>query len=154
MSDWLQLPLNSFDYVALDFETTGLSASRDRVVEIGATRFRPGVPGLETFAHLIQPGRPMPAEVIAIHGIDDAALVDAPDFATLAPAILAFLGQSVLLAHHAAFDLAFLFCELRRAGLPPRELLVLDTYHLARKAFPQATGYGLGALCEQLGITW
>lgn len=138
-------------FTALDFETTGLSAARDRVVEIGAVRFKLGRIEAE-YATLVQPQVPIPELVIGVHGITDADVAEAPTFAAQAGAYTAFLGQSVLLAHHAAFDVAFHTCELRRAGLEPQQQLVLDTYHLARKVFPAAPSYKLSALLEWQGI--
>lgn len=152
MSVDLTQSLQSFAYTAIDFETTGLSAARDRIVEIGALRFVPGLDSQQSYARLVNPQMPMPELVIGIHGITDAAVAESPVFASLADEFVGFLDGSVLLAHHAAFDIAFYTCELRRAGIEPKPVLVLDTYHLARKVFPEAPSFKLSSLLETLGI--
>lgn len=152
MSCDLTRALKDCTFAAFDFETTGLSAARDRVVEIGAVRFRPGLNERLPYDRLVNPGTPMPEVVIGIHGITDAAVADAPDFAAIAGEFTAFLDGAILLAHHAAFDIAFYTCELRRAGIEPVPVLVLDTYHLARKVFPDAPSYKLSALLSWLGL--
>lgn len=148
----LSLKLKACSFSAFDFETTGLSAVRDRIVEIGAVRFTPGNTQLQRYQQLINPQMPMPEAVIDIHGITDSEVASAPDFSTIAAEFQGFLEDSILLAHHAAFDVAFYTCELRRAGIDPQSVLVLDTYHLARKMFPEAPSYKLGNLVTQFGI--
>lgn len=152
MSLDLSQALNACSFSAIDFETTGLSAARDRIVEIGAVRFTPGKPELQRYERLVNPEMVMSEAVIAIHHITDAEVAEAPVFETLAGEFQAFLEGSILLAHHAAFDVAFYTCELRRAGIEPQSVLVLDTYHLARKIFPTAPSYKLGMLVAQFGI--
>lgn len=152
MNSDLTQSLNTCVFAAIDFETTGLSAARERIVEIGALRFTPGQPEFQTFARLVNPGIPIPEVVIAIHGIRNEDVAEAPAFAQLAPELNQFLEGAILLAHHAAFDVAFYTCELRRAGIEPQPVLVLDTYHLARKVFPVAPSYKLTALLEHLNI--
>jgi len=147
-------------FLALDFETTGLDCRRDRVVEIGALRFRAvGGPGGATafreeaaFAALVDPGMPMPYQARAIHGISDADLEGAPRFASLAPALLALAGDAIIVAHNAPFDISFLESELARAGLASPRNASLDTRRLAKEAFPLERSYRLGSLAERLGI--
>jgi DNA polymerase-3 subunit epsilon len=150
-------------FLALDFETTGLDHRRDRVVEIGAIRYSarrepPGPGGRLVFreegaiAALVDPGMAMPAIALSIHGISDSDLAGAPRFATLAPALLALCGDSIIVAHNAPFDLAFLRSELERAGLPEPRNESLDTRVLAKAAFPRESSYRLGSLVASLGI--
>ncbi len=131
------------EFVALDLETTGLSAAVDRVVEIGAVRFDARGVEIARFAQLVHPERLMSPSAQAVHGISDADLAGAPTARQVLPAFLEFLGApgtSVLLAHNAAFDAAFLGRELSRAGMARPGYAVVDT--LAPGA-SQATGTGL-----------
>ena len=156
-------------YLALDFETTGLDPARERVVEIGAIRFVPvmagvsgvsGVSGAEgrratelgAMASLVKPGIRMPREVIAIHGITDEDVEDAPPFKEVAPALSALASGAYIVAHNAPFDLAFLRAELARAGLPPPLNPVIDTRLLAKAAFPGLSSYRLVHLASRFGI--
>jgi DNA polymerase III epsilon subunit family exonuclease len=142
-------------FLALDFETTGLDSAIGRVVEIGAIRFRSegGICAEEaSLACLVNPGMPIPARAISIHGISDADVAQAPSFAEVAPALLALAEGAVIVAHNAGFDLSFLDMELSRAGISRAEAKVQDTVGLSRRAFPGRASYRLGAIAAALGI--
>lgn len=125
-------PLVDTTFVVLDLETTGLSADRDRITEVGAVRARGGevLAELRTF---VRPGVPIPAAVTAITGITDADVQGAPDIMTVLPTVLDFLGDAVFVAHNARFDLGFLRASAARLGLPPLRPRVIDTAVLARR---------------------
>ncbi len=151
--------LGRASFVAFDFETTGLEAQKERIVEIGAVRFamreRDGEWELsagEEYASLINPGRPIPGQASAIHGISDLDVSFSPSFKEAAPGFLAFLGDSVLVAHNAPFDLAFLAAECERAGLPLPPNAAYDTKLLAKTAVPHLPSYSLKALAASFGI--
>jgi len=151
-------------FVAFDFETTGLSPERDRVVEIGAVAFRmaldesgpDGQPwrAIEdgSFETLIHPGRPIPPEVSAIHGIDDLAVSGAPSFAEAAARFLPFIDGSILVAHNAPFDLGFLRAETARAGLENPPNPAYDTIAIAKTAISGLPSYSLKSLASAFGI--
>lgn len=139
-------------YVAFDTETTGLWAPSHRVVEIGAVRFRLDSESTETFASLINPQRPMPSEVVRIHGITDDMVADAPPIETVLPRFSDFCGDSVLVAHNAPFDISFVGCELDRCELPSGGNLILDTVDIYRRLFPGLPGYSLLHLAQQFKI--
>jgi DNA polymerase-3 subunit epsilon len=125
-------PLVDTTFVVLDLETTGLSPASDRITEVGAVRARGGVVDAElrTFVH---PGRPIPPTVTALTGITDADVADAPREADVLPLVLRFLGDAVLVAHNARFDLGFLRAAADRLGLAPPRPAVVDTAVLARR---------------------
>ena len=93
-SELVALCDTDFEYVAFDLETTGLVAQRDRVVEIGAVRFRRSGQVTDQFVQLVNPGRPMSPAAQAIHGISDVDLADAPPAWEVLPHFLAFLGDA------------------------------------------------------------
>ncbi len=143
------------EYVAFDLETTGLTAQRDKVVEIGAVRFRRSGEVTDRFEHLVNPGRPMPADAQAIHGISDADLAGAPLAHEILPRFLAFLRDASitgLLAHHASFDAGFLGSELRRASYAIPGHRVFDTLALARTRRPELRSHRLECLVSALGL--
>ncbi len=125
-------PLLETTFVVLDLETTGLSPTSDRITEIGAVKVRGGevLGELRTFVH---PGRPIPAAVTAVTGIDDSMVRDAPTIAAVLPSVLGFLDSGVFVAHNAAFDLGFLRTAADRLGLGPLQPPVVDTARLARR---------------------
>ncbi len=132
--------------VALDIETTGLDADRDAVIEIGAVKFKGGRIE-EEWSSLIQPGRPIPAFITALTGIDDAMLRQAPRLREVAPELEAFVGDLPVLGHNIRFDLGFLQKYIPLSANP-----VIDTYELAAVLLPSASRYNLGALGKELGI--
>ena len=145
-----QTPLVDTTFVVLDLETTGLSADRDRITEVGAVRARGGevLAELRTFVH---PGQPIPPAVTAITGITDADVAGAPDVATVLPTVLDFLGDAVFVAHNARFDLGFLRAAAERLGLPPLRPRVIDTAVLARRLIrDEVRDLRLGTLARHL----
>ncbi|HET7838946.1 MAG TPA: 3'-5' exonuclease [Rectinemataceae bacterium] len=143
-------------YLALDFETTGLDPKLDRVVEIGAIRFRVGEDGkaLEEgrISACVDPCMPISPAARAVNGISDEELVGAPLFSDFALPLLELGAGATIVAHNAPFDLAFLREELARSGLPEAPNEVLDTRHLAKAAFPARRGYRLTHLASDLAL--
>jgi len=136
-------------FVAFDTETTGLWAPVNRVVEIGAVKFRLGTDGAECFQTLINPERPMPEEVIRVHGITDDMVAGAPAVAQVLPGFVEFCGQeSVLIAHNAPFDISFLGWELKRSDMKFGANRILDTVDIYRRLFPGLPGYSLLSLAR------
>ncbi|PIQ25997.1 hypothetical protein COW36_02685 [bacterium (Candidatus Blackallbacteria) CG17_big_fil_post_rev_8_21_14_2_50_48_46] len=144
--------LKDQSFIALDLETTGLSATRDRIVEVAAVRFQLETGPRETYNQLVNPGVLMSDEVIAIHGITDSDVASAPSFAEIAKPLEAFLEGSILLAHNASFDLAFLACEMRRQNAPYPTQATIDTCRLARLLLPEAPNYRLTTLIESFQL--
>jgi DNA polymerase III epsilon subunit family exonuclease len=148
----------SAEYIALDFETTGLSPANDRIVEVGAWRFDAAGRDLGTFQSLVNPRRPVGLGAMGVHGLSDELLATADDAAVVLPKFLAWMDETpgaTLLAHNAGFDAAFLGAELERLGTEaasaPRE--IVDTLALARKLAPGPGGCGLDALSARLNLS-
>lgn len=153
---WLKMDdeyLASVDFVAFDTETTGLWAPANRVVELGAIKFRLGETKTSRFQALINPERQIPVETIRIHGITDSMVRGAETFKPVMQDFVEFCGpDSVLIAHNAMFDISFVGCESDRVGLPLIENLVLDTVDIYRKYRPGLDSYSLLALTRAFGI--
>lgn len=142
-------------YVALDLETTGLSAESDRIIEVGASRFDTLGRDLGTFQSLVNPRRPVGAGAFAVHRIPDAELVDQPGAEVVLPAFLAWLDETpgaILMAHNASFDASFLGRELARIGLARPDLAVADTLALARRLVTDVANYRLDTLAIRFGL--
>jgi DNA polymerase III epsilon subunit family exonuclease len=138
-------------FVAFDLETTGLSPSNDRIVEIGAVKFRNGKI-IDQKSWLINPGRSIPWLVQQVHGITDEMVKDAPDFVTVYREFSEFIEGSVLMAHNARFDVSFLSAEIQRAGFPLPQNKVIDTLRLFRRWFPQSPSYSLADIVEYTAV--
>lgn len=144
-------PVDDVIFVAFDFETTGLYPAKDRIVEFGGVRFQ-GEAVLGEFEGLANPGIPIGAEAAAVSGITDDHVREAPPVAELISTFREFLGDAVLVAHNAPFDLGFLRAAVAEAGLPEITSTVIDTQQLAIKAFPRRRSYSLQNLATELGL--
>lgn len=137
--------------VALDLETTGLSASWDRIIEFAAVRWEDGRE-TASFAALVNPGCPIPADATRVHGITDAMVREMPSVEEILPAFLEFCHADVLVAHNARFDASFLRAACRRAALPMLTTPFVDSCMLARRCLPGMASYGLESLKAALGL--
>lgn len=161
-------------WVAFDTEATGYSNVTERLVEIAGVKFRfgagrqpvdgswdgtappPSLPAIEElgrFEELANPGKPMPAEVVAIHGIDDAAVAQAAPSLDVVTRFVEFGADTILIAHYAPFDIGAMTFELVRAGRGVPRLAALDTSILPKRLFAGAPNYALPTLVRYLGLS-
>ena len=131
-------------FIAFDVETTGLNASSDRIIELGAVLFENGIP-MKSFSSLVNPGIVVPAAATAINHITNAMVKNAPDEEIVYPEFLEFLGDAVsgntiMCAHNAKFDFDFLQNTLTRLGYDA-ELKYVDTLALSRRYIPGLANY-------------
>ncbi len=137
-------------FVAFDIETSGLSVKQDAITEIGAVVIQNGEIG-ERFQTFVDPGRHLAPENIAITGITDAMLKDAPKPAEALRAFLEFVGDRPLVAHNAEFDISFIRKGCREAGLA-FDPTYLDTLVLAQNLLPELNKHKLDIVAEHLQI--
>ena len=139
--------------IVFDTETTGLSpAGGDRMVEIGCVEIFNRVETGRTYHCYFNPGRAMPSEAEAVHGLSTMFLSDKPLFPDRVEELLEFLGDAPLVAHNASFDFGFLNHEMKLAGRPPVCMTrMVDTLVLARTRHPGAK-HSLDALCTRYGV--
>jgi len=153
MGTW-PLPTTPIEDLALTFvdvETTGLDhTTGDRVCEIALLRIR-GDQEIARFESLVYPQRLMTPGAMAVNGITDAMLVDAPPFAAVLPQVDTLLQDAVLVAHNARFDVGFLRHEWQVAGQTLPSLTVVDTLALAQARY-RFRHNSLGAIASELGI--
>jgi DNA polymerase III subunit epsilon len=144
-------PLIHTTFVAFDLETTGLTPVIDRIVEIGAVRFRAGEM-LDTFQRLVNPGIPISSGAAEVNGITDEMVRGRPTIEKELPGFIDFLGQDIPIAHHAPFDVGFLAYDISRLNLKPADRPVLDTCTIPKSLFPHAHAYNLEYLAVFLNI--
>lgn len=124
--------------VVLDTETTGLDARTERLVEIAAIKYTPGrVP--RVFCRRLHPGRAIPPQATAVHGITDADVAGCPQFAEVAPRLFRFLADADLAGYNVVFDLQFLVAEFGRCGLdlPLDGRAVIDPMRIFHRREPR-----------------
>lgn len=139
--------------IVFDTETTGLTpGDGHRLVEIGAIEMFNRVETGRSFHAYFNPGRTMPGDAYAVHGLSDAFLANKPSFADKCEELLEFIADSPLVAHNASFDFTFLNHELSACGRLAVALeRMIDTLALARTRHPGAK-HSLDALCSRYGI--
>ena len=144
------------DFAVVDLETTGFSSDRDAIIEIGAVRVA-GLAVADSFQTLVRPPGPGPLSdaIVALTGIDEALLRDAPTAERALPRFrrwLAAAPRATFVAHNASFDARFTWRAMDVQGLPPLDVPVLCTCRLARRVLPRLARYDLDHLCAHFGI--
>ncbi len=124
--------LTDVTFVVVDLETTGGSAQDCEITEIGAVKVRAGEV-LGEFQTLVRPTAAIPGFITVLTGISNSMVATAPRIAVALPAFLEYARGSVLVAHNASFDMAFLRAACSRTSQPWPDFTVLDTVHLSRQ---------------------
>ncbi len=138
-------------FTVFDLETTGLSPSRDRIIEIGAVRVDADGT-LSRFSTLVNPSMSISPRLTAITGITNEMVASAPHFSDVGYRFLDFCRNSKLVAHNARFDLGFLQESLARCGLPLIKGGAYDSIVIIKKAYPELGSYNLEALTRILQL--
>ena len=142
-------------FIAIDFETTGLSPQGDRIVEVGAVKFENGKQ-VDRLSMLINPGRPMPSSATAVNHITDRMLLGKPREREALSTIKAFLGDALegetpLVAHNAQFDMSFLSEALVRDG-STASIRSADTLMWSRMLVKGLSNYKQGTVARRFRI--
>jgi DNA polymerase III subunit epsilon len=160
--DMDEVSLRDTTFVVVDLETTGGRATEsapgrhdhDQITEIGAVKVRGGVV-LGELATLVDPGRSIPPQIVALTGITTAMVCDAPRIESVLPSFLEFSRGAVLVAHNSGFDIGFLKAAAKRCQLAWPQPPVLCTVKLARRVLTreEAPSVRLSALAQLFGAT-
>jgi len=143
--------LTDTDFTVVDVETTGLSPSNNKIIEIALVKIQGGKI-IDNFHSFINPGREIPYYITQFTGITNDDVYDAPFFEEVADDILSFIGASILTGHNLSFDKSFLRRELLsidREDIPNKNLCTLK---ISRRLYPELPSKSLGAVCKYLGI--
>ncbi len=145
--------------VAFDLETTGLDPEKDDIVELAGIKFtfekkegRLATRTLSVYSSLVKPGMFIPPEATRINKITNEMVENAPSLKPVAEKFLRFCGlSSILVAHNASFDAAFLCKAIRRNGLVMPQNPIIDSLKLIKKIMPEYASHRLGEIARKLG---
>jgi DNA polymerase-3 subunit alpha (Gram-positive type) len=147
------LLLDELDYVVVDIEATGAKLPPNRIIELGAYRIH-GRRIVDKFLSLVNPEIVIPRFVMALTGISNEMVKEAPLFADVAPLWLEFVEDAVLIAHNAPFDTNFLNHEISRVYPGHRMINThVCTVTLSRQLVPALTNYRLETVAENFSIS-
>ena len=137
-------------FCVLDLETTGFSFRTEKITEIGIMKVKNGEV-IDEFACFVNPEKPIPQRVVEVTNITDDMVKDAETIDKVFPKMMEFIGNSILVAHNADFDIGFLKYNAKELGFTLNNTY-MDTLRLAKELFPDYKKYKLGFIAENLGI--
>ena len=142
--------LDDATYCVLDLETTGISITTEKITEVGIMKVKNGEV-IDEFEIFVNPEKPIPQRVVEVTNITDEMVKDAETIDKVFPKILEFVGDSIIVAHNASFDVGFLKHNAKLLGYEFNNTYI-DTLPLAKDLFPDLKKYKLGKIADSLGI--
>ena len=139
------------EFVVFDIETTGLNSHTNEIIEIGAVKIKAGRI-VDRYSQLINPERPIPYHITEITSITNEQVANEPKIDEVIGKFVDFIGDAVLVAHNAPFDMGFIKRDIKKYLNIDLQSSVIDTLQMARDLFPDLKKYGLGDLNKTLGL--
>ena len=135
------------EFVAIDLETTGLSAKDEYIIEVSAVKFVNGKEN-ETFSFLLNPGKPIPSFIEDLTGISNSMVKGKPSFVDILDDLVEFIGQSAIVGHNVKFDIDFIKHHSNNKIDLSRTNLICDTYLLSKVVLFSNEEHSLEAISE------
>ncbi|MBQ9824393.1 MAG: PolC-type DNA polymerase III [Solobacterium sp.] len=145
--------IDECEYISFDLETTGLSCHFDHMIEFGGVRIK-NQAVVETKQMFIKPPVPIPAFISGKTNITNAMVAGARSFEEAADELIEWIGDAVLVAHNATFDINFLNEELRRIGREPLKNTVIDTLDMSRAILKERRAFRLGNIARNYHVSY
>ncbi|GGG12098.1 PolC-type DNA polymerase III [Paenibacillus abyssi] len=145
-------PLQTAVYVVFDIETTGLSVINNKIIELAGVKMKEGKE-IDRFSTFINPHEKIPYHIQQLTSITDDMVVDAPELEPKLREFVDFIGDAVLVAHNARFDIGFIQAACKANGMPELMNPVLDTLELARFLHPTLKNHRLNTLADKYKIS-
>ncbi|AWB44336.1 PolC-type DNA polymerase III [Paenibacillus sp. CAA11] len=146
------IELKTATYIVFDIETTGLSVTQNKIIEIAAVKMQDGKE-IDRYATFVNPHERIPYNIQQLTNINDDMVKDAPDVHPVLLEFVKFAGDSILVAHNARFDVDFVNAKLKELGEPQLTNPVLDTLELARLLFPSLKNHRLNTLAAKYKVS-
>ena len=143
--------LEDATYVVFDVETTGLSSTYNKIIELAAVKYKDGEE-IGRFERFCNPHEPISAMITDLTGITDAMVRNAPEIKDVITEFHAFIGDAIVVAHNAAFDMGFLYAAYREYEIADTQHPTIDTLELARMLYPTMKNHRLNTLCKKFNI--
>lgn len=142
-----ELQINNIkDYCVLDIETTGLSESQNEIIEIGVVKVKDSKI-IDTYTTIIKPQKELNTNTQELTNISNVLLQYAPSIDTVAPKILKFIGNDIIVSHNAEFTMKFLKQDIRTINNQ-----VINTIDIAKQINSKNKKHKLSDLCYAIGI--
>ena len=141
----------SKEYIVVDLETTGLSKNTDEIIEFAAVRYKDGKQ-VDHIQSLVNPHLAIPRKITQLTGITQSMVDDAPYIEDALSKLVNYIGDSVVVAHNASFDVGFIEASAKRHLNLDLDLTYTDTLRHFRNAFPQLPNHKLPTVAKYLGI--
>ena len=138
------------DYTVLDIETTGLSHTKDEIIEISALKIRNNKVSDE-FSKLVKPYAQISSFITYLTGITNEMVSNAPKIETVLPELIKFVSNDIILGHNVKFDINFIETNLENYGYPPLTNSFIDSMQLARR-YCKLKSHSLKNLAEHYNV--
>lgn len=138
-------------FVVFDLETTGFSSKYDKIIEIGAVKIKNGNI-IDSFSTFVNPEIKIPYNITELTSITNENVKDSDTINDILPKFLEFIGDSILVAHNANFDVSFINKNCDDLGIKIN-FAVMDTIPLAKFLFPELKRYKLNTIAKHLGVS-
>ncbi len=148
-----KINLETHDLIFFDLETTGLSSFYNEIIEFGAIRFKNNKL-IEKKQIFIKPTKPISEEITELTGISNDHVKDAPNIEEVIKEIKAWIGDAVLIAHNADFDVSFLNQKFKDHNLSPVDNVTIDTLKLSWIMNKKIRNHRLGTIAKKLEVNY
>lgn len=147
----LPISLKDAIYIVFDIETTGLSITRNNITELAAVKMQGGQE-IDRYSTFVNPHEKIPYHIQQLTNITDEMVKDAPDLEPVLDKFVEFIGDGVLVAHNARFDMGFIQASLLKYGRQELPNPFLDTLELARLLHPTMKNHRLNTLADKYKV--
>lgn len=140
------------EFVVFDLETMGLNSHEHEIIEIGAVKLR-GKSIVDRFSYLVNPKKKIPQKIQELTNITQSMVDNEPTIEEVLPKFIEFVGDATLVAHNAAFDMGFIYRDVKKYLGYDYNPSVIDTLQMARDLYPDLKSFGLKNMNKVLGLS-